>query len=568
MNNSLTMPRDVINDEASVVEPLESLPPRQKMIAVFSLSSCTFLIAIETTMTAIISPEIRKQFGADLDAGFAIATIYLLGAATFQPVWAELSHALGRKSILMAGLLIYIAGSIIAVNCRSLTPLYVARALQGVGGAAPTAIPSMVLADMFPLTKRTVWQQVLNLLWAVGSILGPVIGGFILNESNDRWRYALWLEFGLAILSLIAVGFGLNSNWPKGRVMRALRKVDWIGILLTIPTILLCFFPLTCGGSLFQWHEWPIITSLLVGYMVFIPLLICHQRFWRINPMFRKELFRNRTLVTGFVGALASGSLLWMLLMYLTFFYKYVRKLPAIWVAIYVLPETLTFVPTLLMAAFVIKRYKKYRWANIAGWSMTTLGFGLLQLLKRIQADAETVAINAVTGIGLGILFAGLIPTIQAAVDPRFKAHATSMTILMRSAGQALGVAIGGTILTCHLKPSVELFGLGDPLDIVDGLDPGGGDFPSGLGEGTRMKITESLEYSLKPVWIFGCVVAGVMAVAMGSLRVAPLSDDPVHECEGHVSTIEGVVDEGGKDTGVWVLPRFPFDDGRSFMTV
>ncbi|KAK6069169.1 major facilitator superfamily transporter [Seiridium cupressi] len=447
MTNSLTMPRDIINDEAPVVEPLESLPPRQKMIAVFSLSSCTFLIAIETTMTAIISPEIRKQFGADLDAGFAIATIYLLGAATFQPVWAELSHALGRKSILMAGLLIYIAGSIIAVNCRSLTPLYVARALQGVGGAAPTAIPSMVLADMFPLTKRTVWQQVLNLLWAVGSIIGPVIGGFILDEGNDRW------------------------------VSKSLAK------------------------------------------------------------------------------------------MYLTFFYKYVRKLPAIWVAIYVLPETLTFVPTLLMAAFVIKRYKKYRWANIAGWSMTTLGFGLLQLLKRIQADAETVAINVVTGIGLGILFAGLIPTIQAAVDPRFKAHATSMTILMRSAGQALGVAIGGTILTCHLKPSVELFGLRDPLDIVDGLDPGG-DFSSGLGEGAHTKITESLEYSLKPVWIFGCVVAGVMAVAMGSLRVAPLSDDPVHECEGHVSTIEGVADEGEKDTGVWVLPRFPFDDGRSFMTV
>ncbi|KAK9772705.1 putative Major facilitator superfamily (MFS) profile domain-containing protein [Seiridium cardinale] len=493
MANSLTMPRDIIYDEASVVEPLESLPPRQKIIAVFSLSSCTFLIAIETTMTAIISPEIRKQFGADLDAGFAIATIYLLGAATFQPVWAELSHGLGRKSILMAGLLIYIVGSIIAVNCRSLTPLYVARALQGVGGAAPTAIPSMVLADMFPLTKRTVWQQVLNLLWAVGSILGPVIGGFILDGGNDRWRYALWLEFGLAILSLVA-------------------------------------------------------------------------RFWRINPMFRKELFRNRTLVTGFVGALASGSLLWMLLMYLTFFYKYVRKLPAIWVAIYVLPETLTFVPTLLMAAFVIKRYKKYRWANIAGWSMATLGFGLLQLLKRIQADAETVAINAVTGIGLGILFAGLIPTIQAAVDPTFKAHATSMTILMRSAGQALGVAIGGTILTCRLKPSVELFGLGSPLDIVDGLDPGG-DFSSVLGEGARAKITESLEFSLKPVWIFGCVVAGVMAVAMGSLRVAPLSDNPVRECEGHVSTTESQVDERKKDREVWVLPRFPFDDGRSFMT-
>jgi hypothetical protein len=214
---------------------------------------------------------------------------------------------------------------------------------------------------------------------------------------------------------------------------------------------------------------------------------------------------------------------------YLAFFYRYIMALPTVYVAIRALPETLTFVPTLLVVALIIRRSKKYRWANIAGWSMTTLGFGLLYLMKRDQLDAELVLINIVPGVGLGLLFAGLAPTIQAAVNPTFRAHATSMAILMRSAGQALGVAIGGTIFDCHFRPAMNRLKLGDAYELVDRLTHDRAAL-NGLSEGTRVVVLDQLEFSVRPIWLFGCVLAAVMTIAMSTLHLPPLNDSSTNE--------------------------------------
>lgn len=133
----------------------------------------------------------------------------------------------------------------------------------------------------------------------------------LLIITPQTWIF--WIQAILGACCLAAISM-LPDIRPEGATIRSLARVDWVGIVLTIPTFVFCFLPLVLGGSVYAWGDWRTLLCFGLGYAVGLPLLVYHQRCYALEPMFRAGLFCNFTATAGFVASLVQGLLLWMVL--------------------------------------------------------------------------------------------------------------------------------------------------------------------------------------------------------------------------------------------------------------
>lgn len=181
-------------------------------------------------------------------------------------------------------------------------------------------------------------------------------------------------------------------------------------------------------------------------------------------------------------------------------------------------------VAAVTIAGYMIRIRGTYGWANRLGWAFTTLGFGLLILLHRHSSVVQIICITFFPGLGLGLDLPGLSMTIQRSIHPDNKAHAMTMSFLMRSTGQCLGVAIGGAIfsnsITSRLDkiPSFEKINVNQLYRFIDTWRS---------NDEKVGPVIEAVTESLRHVWIFGCILAGLVLLLMGPLRYKQLPDVP-----------------------------------------
>ncbi|KAI0125437.1 major facilitator superfamily domain-containing protein [Xylariales sp. AK1849] len=515
---------------------------RKRCVTVVLCGSC-LVMAMETTMLAGVIPTLSKALHGTLSSSLALGTTYLLASAVFQPIITELSHVLGRKTAFLLSLAVYIIGSIVAATSSNMAILLVGRGIQGAGGAGEAVLPSIIMTDIFYLRERSRYMVFLNASVAIGSICGPIVGGalvtiswvskmskmstpsrgnVILTVMIQRWVF--WLQTFQGACCVAAIAVGLETPRSGGSTIRDLGRIDWIGILLTLPTSVTCLLPLVLGGSVYAWNDWRTLLCFGLGYGIGLPLLVLHQRFRTLTPMFRAELFCNFTAIAGFTASLLQGLLLWMLLYYGSLFYEVVRGFKPLAVGLMALPATLTMVPTVVIAGWIIRTRGTYGWVNRIGWASTAMGFGLLTLFHRHSSVAHMVIVSLLPGFGLGLSALGSSMTIQRAIHPEHKARATAMCFLVRSTGQCLGVAIGGALFSNSVTSRLEeVQGVGDisvnELYLI--VDAWRAD-----DEKVR-PVLEAMADSLRCVWIFGCTIAGLMLLLMGPIRYKPLPDIP-----------------------------------------
>lgn len=118
----------------------------------------------------------RKLGGTAIEAFWA-GTSFLLASTVFEPLWASISHIFGRKPALFATLVVFTVGTIIAAVANNFTVILVGRTIQGIGGGGILILPEILITDLIPLAERPMYFSIVSGVWALGSVMGPILGG-------------------------------------------------------------------------------------------------------------------------------------------------------------------------------------------------------------------------------------------------------------------------------------------------------------------------------------------------------------------------------------------------------
>ncbi|KAL9020610.1 MAG: hypothetical protein Q9185_002196 [Variospora sp. 1 TL-2023] len=473
-NNSVV---GIIGDRSAAEESqLDPWKPSLRLyLAFMTLAVITMVVALDGTSLSVALPVISSQLGGTAIEAFWSGTSFLLCSTIFQPSFASFSHIFGRKPMIMVGLVFFVVGAIVAATSPNFEVLLVGRSLQGIGGGGLIALTEIVVTDLVPLRLRGKWFGLISSMWALGSVSGPIIGGALAH--GDTW----------------------------------LARVDWFGSFLFIASTTSFLIPVTWGGVSYPWTSWRTLVPLCIGIAGLITFAF-YEEVVATEPLIRPAIFKNRTSAVSYIATVVHGMILWSLLYYLPLYYEAVKGFSPIISGIALFPETFTVAPTCVVVGILITVTGRYRWAIWSGWVLTVLGTGLLYKLDVNVSTVEWIFLNLVGGLGMGMLFPSMAFAIQASQKNEDLAFAVAMFSFFRAFGQALGVAVGGTVFQNQMKTKL----LSYPA-LASRADEYSRDASSLVQIIKAMEggmIKDSLRHayadSLKVVWLTMCGLAGV----------------------------------------------------------
>ena len=252
---------------------------------------------------------------------------------------------------------------------------------------------------MVPLRHRGNWVGVLGAMWALGSVIGPVVGGSLAHANTWQWIFYLNLPFIVA--SFIMVAMFIHLRTTSSTLAAKLRRADWFGSLLFVGSVTAILIPMTWGGIMYPWMSWHVLAPVGFGHAGLI-ILAYHERFVASEPVIRTIVFANRTTNIAYLTTTLHGMVLWCLLYYQPLYYEGVRGFSPVIAGVALFPATFTVAPTAIVSGIVISRFGRYRWVVWVGWGCTTLGLGFLCAINMKTELTQVLLTDLLAGVGLG----------------------------------------------------------------------------------------------------------------------------------------------------------------------
>lgn len=430
-------------------EDAEFKPTLRLWLAFATLMVLTLMVALDSTIISVALPRIAQSLKLSGIEAFWAGTSFLVTATVFQPSYASFSHIFGRKPMILFAMTFFLVGVLIGGFSKNVTWLLVGRSLQGVGGGGILALTEIVVTDLVPLRQRGQYFGIISGMWSVGSVLGPVVGGAF--AQNTTWRWIFWVNLPFIGIAFVMVPLFLKLNFLPTSLASKLRRVDWVGTIVFVGSTSSFIIPITWGGVMYDWSSWRTLVPLLIGAAGLAGFAV-YEIYVAKEPTIRLSIFSLTTAKIGYATSLLHGMILWCLLYYSPLYFEAVKEYNPLISGVALFPATFTVAPSAVIMGFLITKTGAYRWSVWLGWALATLGCGLYYLFDIDTTIPQWIFIMLVSGVGLGVLFPSLQFVIQAASTNADLAFAVAMFTFFRNFGNALGVAVGGTVFQNEMR--------------------------------------------------------------------------------------------------------------------
>ena len=280
--------------EDSVNSPIDTLPPPRDIrglkwfVVVSTVLSCTLLFSLDNTIVANIQPSIIEHFG-DVSKLPWLGAAFALGATTVLP-WGKAFGCFNVKYLYLANVVLFEVGSAICGAAPTLTVLIIGRVIAGVGGCGMYVGCLTYLSVTTTENERPRYISLVILVWGVGTVLGPVVGG-ALAQSKATWRWAFYIN--LVIGAIFAPGFLFvlpSINLQKGTSIRLrLEQMDWLGIIIFEAAMTCFIMAINFGGVTFAWSSVREIVLWVMAVLLFIIFALIQRFHPFVSP--QKKLF-------------------------------------------------------------------------------------------------------------------------------------------------------------------------------------------------------------------------------------------------------------------------------------
>jgi EmrB/QacA subfamily drug resistance transporter len=414
----------------------------KQILAIYSgLMLGMLLAALDQTIVSTALPTIVGDLGG-LNRLSWVVTAYLLTSTISQPIYGKLGDLYGRKRLFQSAIAIFLVGSALCGISQNMDELIGFRALQGLGAGGLMVGALSIIGDIVPPRERGRYQGYMGGVFAISSVVGPLIGGFFVDNLSWRWVFYVNLPVGVVALAVVAVVL-------QGSSERRSHVIDYRGGAAMAAGAGLITLGLTWGGTSYPWGSFEVIGSLVVG-CVAVAIFVFVERH-AIEPLIPLRLFRNGIFTTSSAMSLLVGMAMFGSLVYLPLFLQVVHAVTPTQSGLKLLPLMAGVLLASILGGRAISKLGRYRAFPIAGTALIAVG---MYLLSRLGVSTTYLFLSVgmiVLGIGLGLVMPVLVLAVQNAVEPTDMGTATAASTFFRSIGGVFGVAIFGTIFANRL---------------------------------------------------------------------------------------------------------------------
>ncbi|WP_077210774.1 MDR family MFS transporter [Bacillus dakarensis] len=411
---------------------------------VSALIIATFLTAIEGTIVSTAMPKIVEDLGGSHLYTWVIS-VYLLTTVISTPIFGKLADLYGRKIMFILGVLIFLAGSTLSGLSQSMEQLVIFRAIQGIGAGALTTIPFTIIGDIFTYEQRGKIQGLISSVWGVSGIIGPLAGGFIVDQISWHWIFFMNIPFG--IVSIFLIWMSLHEQIEKKK-----HVIDYAGIFTFAISTTAFLFALSLLKE--QKQMTGTILTLFVVTIIGVLLFLWIEAKGR-EPMLPLSLFAVPMITIANIAGFLLGFILITANFYIPLWVQGVTNLNATLSGVTMLPMSVAWLCGAILSGRWLSKTAIGK-VTLTGTLVITAGCLGMVFFQTDTTIPWMMVVTAIMGFGYGITFTAFSVAVQSAVDWKMRGAAMGSHNLMKNLGQAIGIAVSGLWLSDQLK-GIEL---------------------------------------------------------------------------------------------------------------
>jgi EmrB/QacA subfamily drug resistance transporter len=495
-------------DLGSLEPPPASEPPRVRLIF-GALLLVMLLAALDQTIVSTALPTIVGDLGGLSHLSWVV-TAYLLASTVSGPLYGKLGDLYGRKTLLQIAIVLFLIGSALCGLAQSMTELIAFRALQGLGGGGLMVTTMAVVGDIISPRDRGRYQGYFGAVFGLATVIGPLLGGFLVDTLSWRWIFYVNLPLGAVALAVIGAVFRASTEHLH-------HQIDYLGAAVLTAGLSAVVLFTSLGGTSYAWSS-PLILALIaisVAAVVLFPIVEAHAA----EPILPLALFRNRTFVVTSAVGFIIGLALFGSVTYLPLYLQVVKGYSPTESGLLLLPLMGGLLVTSILSGNLISRFGRYRFFPIVGTALMAVGLFLLARLTVSTSLVTASLFMLVMGLGLGMVMQVLVLAVQNAVDYKHLGVATSGSTLFRQIGGSIGVAAFGAIFSHDLATEIAKR-IPPGVHIPPAANP---DVIKHLPAAIRSPYVEAFSAALHPVFLTAAGIAIVGFALTWLLRELPL---------------------------------------------
>ena len=402
---------------------------------------------LDQTILATALPVIAGDLGSLGDVSWVV-TAYVVAAAASTPLWGKLGDRHGRKLLLEVSLSVFVAASALCAAAQDITQLILLRAVQGAAAGGLMTLAMAAVGDLVPPRERGRYQGRIAATFAVATIVGPLLGGVLVDGASWRWVFLVNLPLGLIALA------GLHLRLPAPATERPAQPLDALGAALLAGATSALMLTCVWGGERYAWES-PQIAALVAATALLSAALVVRERR-AADPIVPLRMLRTRSVGVASSALFLATAALFAVTVFVPLFLQATTGAGATESGLLLVPAMLGITVSTTLSGRSIARTGRYKRFPIAGLALMTAALVLLAVLAGDPSRTATGVGLAVFGLGFGMVTQVLIVAVQNSVDRRELGVATATTGFFRALGGAAGAALLGAVFAAHTGGAVS----------------------------------------------------------------------------------------------------------------
>ncbi|QOL83175.1 MFS transporter [Pseudooceanicola spongiae] len=482
---------------------------RTLRVVLMTVALTLFLASTGQSIVSTALPEIVSDLGG-LSYITWVVTAYLLSSTIGAPIAGKLGDMYGRKIVLQCAIVIFLIGGAIAGLAWNMPVLILGRIIQGFGGGSLIVVSMAVVADVLPPRERARAQGTLSGVFGVSTVLGPLVGGFLVQSVGWHWIFFVNLPFGIA-------AFVVLTRTLEAQVHTVRHKMDYLGAVLLMCFLSALVLLANLAGTVLAWSAPSTLALMAVTVASLVGFLFNEGR--ASEPVMPPLLFRVRNYQVANSVNFLVGMAMFGTISFVPMFLQVVKGVDPARSGIYLIAMMAGLIGGSFSAGRFMTRTGRYRFLPPMATALLCVS---LIALSRIGSETPLwqIAANlAFVGLGIGPNLSVGVVAIQTAIPREHLGVGTASANMFRLTGGAVGTSIFGAVfnhgMTLHVQPLMpQLERIQDlTTTIIAELEPV-----------SRQLVIEGFSDAIAPMFLIGAVVAGLACLISLRLIELPLA--------------------------------------------